>query len=95
MTIRKSRVAFIVAMLLIACNSAFAQVAINVGGRGPAIIIGWHGDRYYDGHRYWGRDEWNRRHRPHGGWHRGPRGGYGRDHGGPGRGRDDHRGGYR
>jgi hypothetical protein len=31
---------------------------------GPAIAIGWYGDRYYDGHRYWGRDEWYRHH-PH------------------------------
>ena len=29
---------------------------------GPAIVIGWHGDRYWDGRRYWGRDEWYRRH---------------------------------
>jgi hypothetical protein len=26
----------------------------------PAIVIGWHGDRYWDGRRYWGRDEWYR-----------------------------------
>jgi hypothetical protein len=25
---------------------------------------GWHGDRYYDGHRYWERREWERRHAP-------------------------------
>jgi hypothetical protein len=31
----------------------------------PAIVIGWHGDRYWDGHRYWARDEWNRNHPPH------------------------------
>ena len=31
---------------------------------GPAIVIGWHGDRYWDGHRYWQRDEWMRHH-PH------------------------------
>ena len=29
---------------------------------GPAIVIGWHGDRYWDGRRYWGRDEWYRHH---------------------------------
>jgi hypothetical protein len=23
---------------------------------------GWHGDRYYDGHRYWERREWERHH---------------------------------
>lgn len=26
---------------------------------------GWHGDRYYDGHRYWDRAEWERMHAPH------------------------------
>jgi hypothetical protein len=25
---------------------------------------GWHGDRYYDGHRYWERREWERHHAP-------------------------------
>jgi hypothetical protein len=39
---------------------------------GPAIVIGWHGDRYWDGHRYWARNDWYRHH-----------GGYGyHDHGG-------------
>ena len=28
----------------------------------PAIVIGWHGDRYYDGRRYWDRDDWYRHH---------------------------------
>lgn len=31
---------------------------------GVSINVGWHGDRYYDGHRYWGHDEWMRNH-PH------------------------------
>ncbi len=45
----------------------------------PAIVIGWHGDRYYDGHRYWDRDDWYRHHPNnyhdhydhghHNGWH--------------------------
>jgi hypothetical protein len=44
----------------------------------PAIVIGWHGDRYWDGRRYWARDDWYRHHPPgrgdyHGdyrhGWH--------------------------
>jgi hypothetical protein len=41
----------------------------------PAIVVGWHGDRYYDGRRYWGRDDWYRHHGgprygdPHRGWH--------------------------
>jgi hypothetical protein len=25
---------------------------------GPALVIGWHGDRYWDGHRYWNRRGW-------------------------------------
>ncbi|WP_213777302.1 hypothetical protein [Caballeronia sp. dw_276] len=41
----------------------------------PAIVIGWHGDRYYDGRRYWARDDWYRHHGggprygDHRGWH--------------------------
>ena len=41
----------------------------------PAIVIGWHGDRYYDGRRYWNRDDYYRHHGgprygdPHRGWH--------------------------
>lgn len=46
----------------------------------PVVVIGWHGDRYWDARRYWGRDEWNRR---HGGWHGGGPGWHG-GHGGPG-----------
>jgi hypothetical protein len=33
----------------------------------PAVVIGWHGDRYWDGRRYWARDDWNRHHG--GGYH--------------------------
>ncbi|WGS51544.1 hypothetical protein LFL96_08615 [Paraburkholderia sp. D15] len=51
----------------------------------PVVVVapGWYGERYYDGHRYWERREWEARHRderewhdargPHGDWH-GPRG---------------------
>jgi hypothetical protein len=41
----------------------------------PAIVVGWHGDRYYDGRRYWARDDWDRHHggprygNPYRGWH--------------------------
>jgi hypothetical protein len=45
---------------------------------GPAIVIGWHGDRYWDGRRYWGRDDWYRHH-PQGGYHGG--GYHDHDHG--------------
>ena len=31
----------------------------------PPIVIGWYGNRYYDGRRYWGRDDWYRRHGGH------------------------------
>jgi hypothetical protein len=31
---------------------------------GVSINIGWHGDRYWDGHRYWAHDDWMHRH-PH------------------------------
>jgi hypothetical protein len=46
----------------------------------PPVVIGWYGNRYYDGRRYWGRDEWYRRH-----------GGYNRGHGGYGHGYGHHR----
>ena len=39
-------------------SQASAQVSVHISN-------GWHGDRYYDGHRYWNRDEWNRNHPPH------------------------------
>ena len=25
---------------------------------GPGLVIGWHGDRYWDGHRFWSRRDW-------------------------------------
>ncbi|MFM0203902.1 hypothetical protein PQR53_29050 [Paraburkholderia fungorum] len=63
---------------LLAAGSAFAQERVVIeNGPGPAaygqphmmpvgvsINIGWHGDRYYDGHRYWAHDDWMRHH-PH------------------------------
>jgi hypothetical protein len=30
-----------------------------------AVKVGWHGDRYWDGHRYWAREEWEHHHAPH------------------------------
>jgi hypothetical protein len=54
----------------------YAPAPVYYGG--PTIVIGWHGDRYWDGRRYWGRDEWYRHHPPGGyGYHGG---GY-HDHG--------------
>jgi hypothetical protein len=61
---------------LVAAGSAFAQERVYVGNApviygqphmmpvGVSIDIGWHGDRYYDGHRYWDHDEWMHNH-PH------------------------------
>jgi hypothetical protein len=62
---------------LLAAGGAFAQDRVIVENYGPAVYgephlmpvgvsisIGWHGDRYYDGHRYWNHDDWMRRH-PH------------------------------
>ncbi|MDE1182007.1 hypothetical protein [Paraburkholderia sp.] len=62
---------------LLTAGSAFAQsdrmVNDGPGARyeqphmmpvGVSINIGWHGDRYYDGHRYWQHDDWMRHH-PH------------------------------
>jgi hypothetical protein len=55
------------------------QPAPVYGYGAPAIVIGWHGDRYWDGRRYWARDDW---YRHHGGGY-GPGRGRGWDHGGP------------
>ena len=53
----------------------------------PQIVIGWHDDRYWDGRRWWGRDEW---YHHHGDWDHG-RGDW--DHGrGHGWGHGGHRG---
>jgi len=58
----------------------------------PVVVIapGWYGERYYDGHRYWARRDWEERHHDDRDWrearndHRGPREGWGHDHGGDG-----------
>jgi hypothetical protein len=63
----------------------------------PPVVIGWYGNRYYDGRRYWSRDEWYRRHggRPNYGpsyGHGGPGYGHGdRGNHGGNRGRNDNR----
>ena len=49
---------------------------------GPAIVIGWHGDRYWDGRRYWARDDWDRHHPGGDGYHEHGHGDY--------HGHDDH-----
>jgi hypothetical protein len=64
---------------LLSGSTAFAQVdngmihgyAPQQGYERPQMIrtavvinIGWYGDRYWDGHRYWAHDDWMRHH-PH------------------------------
>ena len=54
---------------LLGASSAFAQYAPVYGQPhmmpvGVQLNIGWHGDRYYDGHRYWAHDDWMHHH-PH------------------------------
>ncbi|MGI4815115.1 MAG: hypothetical protein ACRYG5_19050 [Janthinobacterium lividum] len=45
-------------------TSLFGGLASFAPAASAQVIIapGWHGDRYYDGHRYWERREWERRH---------------------------------
>jgi hypothetical protein len=54
------------------------EVGVNIGLPGavltapaPVAVVspGWYGDRYYDGSRYWNRDDWNE-HQRHGKDHR-------------------------
>ncbi|WP_341867644.1 hypothetical protein [Burkholderia reimsis] len=35
--------------------------ALTVPSRVNVVTPGWYGKRYYDGNRYWTRDEWNER----------------------------------
>ncbi len=64
---------------MLGASSAFAQSdRMVISAPGPVVTygqpqmmpvgvqvdIGWHGDRYYDGHRYWAHDDWMRHH-PH------------------------------
>ena len=49
------------------------------------ITVGWHGDQYYDGHRYWAHDDWMRKHPDDRGWH-----GQHDDHHNNGHHNDDH-----
>ncbi|CAB3780342.1 hypothetical protein LMG28614_01042 [Paraburkholderia ultramafica] len=62
----------------------------------PVVVVspGWYGERYYDGHRYWERREWEEHHHDRREWHdaRGPYGDpRGHDNGWHGHGHgDDH-----
>jgi hypothetical protein len=51
----------------------------------PPVVIGWYGNRYYDGRRYWERNDWYR--------HNGGRGNYGPPRGQGYNGNNGHNGG--
>ncbi|MFP3555884.1 hypothetical protein SB861_35015 [Paraburkholderia sp. SIMBA_049] len=73
-TSRSIVAALIAGGALLGAGSAFAQYAPmhtqpvyeqpRMMPVGVQVNIGWHGDRYYDGHRYWAHDDWMRHH-PH------------------------------
>ncbi|MEX3840182.1 hypothetical protein [Paraburkholderia sp. BR10882] len=59
-----------------AVHATDVNVGINVGApvvvAPPAAVVvtpGWHDDRYWDGHRYWNRDDWEKHHHHDKGWH--------------------------
>jgi hypothetical protein len=51
-------------------HAADVNVGINIGTPAPVVVApapvvvapGWYDDRYWDGHRYWERDEWEEHH---------------------------------
>ncbi|AME24406.1 MULTISPECIES: hypothetical protein [Burkholderiaceae] len=60
----------------------------------PPVVIGWYGNRYYDGRRYWARDDWYRHNGGGRGYYGGPQHGHGGGGGGNGHGGghgNDHR----
>ncbi|WP_277035456.1 hypothetical protein [Caballeronia mineralivorans] len=78
---------------------AQVDVGVNIGIPGAVIVSpGWYGDRYYDGHRYWQRREWEDRHRNERDWHDarayrgGPPGDWGHGHEGGAHKGDRHNG---
>jgi hypothetical protein len=71
----KTKLSILAATLLTIAGAGFSGAAMaqqgpyNNGYNGaymrPAAIViteGWHQDRYWDGHRYWARRDWERRH---------------------------------
>ncbi|QCP55031.1 hypothetical protein FAZ95_36750 [Trinickia violacea] len=49
-------------------GAAYAlNLDVNVGTPAPVVVapavIGWHGDWYWDGHRYWARRDWEEHNR--------------------------------
>ncbi|WP_341317781.1 hypothetical protein WN982_21850 [Paraburkholderia sp. IMGN_8] len=66
--------ASLVASLGIGLSGAAHAVNVDVNIGMPALVVaapvviqqGWHGDRYWDGHRYLERNEWEDHNRHHG-----------------------------
>ncbi|RQR25729.1 hypothetical protein DIE23_31930 [Burkholderia sp. Bp9143] len=61
--------AALLAVFGISLTGCVVSPQMDVAPAPIGIAVGWHGDRYYDGHRYWARDEWMRGHPNDRGWH--------------------------
>ncbi|RQR34944.1 hypothetical protein DIE23_10200 [Burkholderia sp. Bp9143] len=71
MAIRRILPTLVAGGTLVAASAAFAQVYVApqpayeerpAPAADVSITIGMHGDRYWDGHRYWEHDAWMHRH---------------------------------
>ncbi|RKU00343.1 hypothetical protein C7H84_27870 [Burkholderia sp. Nafp2/4-1b] len=67
--IRRGLTTLVAGSALAAASAVFAQVYApqpRYEERAPApdvsVTVGMHGDRYWDGHRYWEHDAWRHRH---------------------------------
>ncbi|KVE37736.1 hypothetical protein [Burkholderia sp. TSV86] len=47
-------------LLAFAAGPLLAGCVAYPAGAGVSVSVGRHGDRYWDGRRYWDRDEWER-----------------------------------
>jgi hypothetical protein len=54
----------LIATVLLASLGIGLTGCIVAGPEPVGITVGWHGDQYYDGHRYWAHDDWMHDH-PH------------------------------
>ncbi len=48
----------VLAALFAAMGNSLSACVIAPQPPPATVAVGWHGDRYYDGHRYWERKEW-------------------------------------
>ena len=60
----RTLIAALLAGLGISLAGCVVSAPVGVAPAPVGITIGWHGDQYYDGHRYWAHDDWMRSH-PH------------------------------